>query len=207
MRRLFFVGISVCCAVPALGCNQDPKHLFADFQWVLQCSASSSASCTMDSPPREVLGFDGYPNEADTSADVNATCSFNRANTQAIVGLSVSEPGYSIAVDGIVIDDSGTGNFVPNVGSNCQVTVTETEPFALNMVGSCSPDPADAAPCDVQVQVTRVDGDAALNVKVSCVEITSPSDPVNIVRDLYLGSATAAPTDPAYLQIRSCPGQ
>jgi len=202
MTRLLLVVISMACVVLGTGCNKDPKGLFANLAWQVACS--SSGSCTSDSPPREVLGYDGQPNEGDTSGDVNATCTFNRSGAQAIVTLTAMQPGYSIAIDGLVIDNSGTG--LPNLSPSCSVQLTETDPFDLSLEGACNVGSGTTEPCTVTAEITRIDGDPTLNLSVACVGITSPADPVNIVRDLQLG-LVASPTSAALLQIRNCDGQ
>ena len=201
MSRPLRIAIVLAASALFAGCNQDPKGMFADFRWGVLCSGSGS--CTMDSPPREVLGYDGHPNEGDTSGDVNVSCTWLESGDLAILSLTALQPGYAIRVDGIVVDTAGGFN----QSAECEVTVAETEPFDLGLVGACKVGETDpSAPCQVEVEVSTIDGDPTVTVNLLCDGITSPSDPVNIVRDVALGSVTATPSDPAVLQIRNCDG-
>lgn len=202
MRQRASLVISMACLLlPVAGCGDGGGGVFADVRYYVQCP-SGVTGCTAGDRI-DIFGFDGKPNEGETStgADVRAECRFTDLDS----GNVLLEARASIGLDPqirfrqVVLPSMG-GSVIGTAG---ELSIVDDAVTFESKVGANAP--SAQIPCQMQAPVI-VDRNGefgpTVEIKLRCDRMTAPADPTRFIRNVRL--APDAQAEPATLRFINC---
>ena len=181
LRQLLTVAVFVVGSVVATGCGDDPRPMYADFRWQVQCELMGMCSGI---PPRNIEHLDG-----EEGHEIDCTVE-DRAASQ-VLSFTVYGPdrAYGIAGSSIVFPAGGG----PVQGTGCALTVEEDNTY----VGSCGANPPTAdTPCRITgITVTEEPDGPTVAGNILCIGIPARADMTRL-REVTGQRAVVDPTAP-----------